>query len=105
VTATVLAATTLISACADGQPRTRDGKLAKGALASAINACSKRSKAERGDPAKPETWGRSEYDSCMAGQANKTQPANEEICREARGLTPVHNNAARQVAQCILEIL
>jgi hypothetical protein len=103
--AVALAGTVLIAACGDGQSRARDGKGATGAIAAAIQACSGKSKAQRGTAADPKTWARSDYDSCMAGEANKTRPANREICGEAHGVIVAQENASPGTAQCILEIL
>ena len=94
-----------LSSCADSQPKTRDGKIASGPLAAAINECVSKSKAQPGDASRPETWGRSDYDTCMAEEANKSRPANAKICREAKGLLIPANADHAMAGKCILEVL
>ena len=70
-------------------------------MAEALKACEGKSAALNEEPSKPETYTRSEHDQCMAALANKTKPANAEICKAANGDLV---NEGKPTAECLLVI-
>lgn len=60
--------------------------------------CADKSKRLDEDADRPETWTRSDYDQCMVKEANKTQPADESLCRAGSG-------EMLQDGRCVLVIL
>ena len=100
-----LALTAFFTGCTDDQPTAVNRTTASGPVAAAIAACSDKSRRNPGNPDRPETWGRSDYDICMADQANKTRPANADICREAQGMLMSSDASPELSGKCILVIL
>ena len=86
-----------LSACGDAPPR---NEVAPGNQAERVEAgpCAGLSKRLAEDEDRPETWTRSDYDQCMAKEANKTRPADEQLCNAASG-------SVQDDGRCVLVIL
>ena len=67
----------------------------------ALEVCEGKSRTLDENPKRPETYTRSDFDQCMAAQANKSKPANAEICAAANGDM---GNEGTNAAECLLII-
>ena len=86
------------------QLETKDGRTPTGALAAAMAACEGQSKRVDEDANDPLTYTRSDYDRCMAKQANESSASQQEICTEASGDWQGPNAKPEFANQCILVI-
>jgi hypothetical protein len=95
----LLPALLALAACGEAAPGNAAGPAANAAAAAtprelAQQRCAAESKKSPGNPDRPETWGRSAYDICLQREANKSTPADEEICPDT-----IHNG------RCVLLIM